>query len=799
MSSHMSKPGGLKQINKGHKMKFRTKGSLEKEHQGRVASFKASVASQKDHRQERRNKANQLRKNHRLEINLSRMKSSPPFLIALVDLCHKDNSEANKLFDQLLTSCSQISNASNPSNPVTFYSSRLKKYVSLVVAPRDPLSVLELAKTADLLLFVLSASHDIDENGTTIVSCLYMQGFPTVSHVIVGLETLSAKRRADTKRDLTKYALSSFSETRVHAIEKPSDVDALLWAVLNQKSRHVHWSDQRSHMYVENSKFVQVDEGLGSLQITGYIRGRPWNVNGLVYLPGFGAYQIVSIKSAQDPFVRANPNQEGNAVIHITPNLQLQESLQMDLPIDPMAAEQTWPTEEELRDADRKERIRRSELASKKGSHELVRAPKGTSFYQAAWIEDASDANSDEDESCEAQSEQSGHEFDEEDHLDNRDDDDDASFNDGASEENLDLISRKETDDAERAKEYDDAMQIDEEEAALEKLRAAADDARFPDEVDTPQDIAARVRFQKYRGLDSFRSSPWDPKEDLPVNYSRIYQFENFSRTCKRVLSQDEDDVEGCVSPGEYVTIEVASVPVAFLQRNPLSPLVIYNLLQHENKMSVIHFQLKMHAHNTVPIKSKEKLIFSTGVRTFSAGAIFSQHALGEKHKFERYFQPGSTVIASVFAPIMFPPAPVLVFQEITPGVLNLVASGTVHSVNPDRMIIKRIRLSGYPVKINKGSAVLRYMFFNPEDILWFKPVELVTKLGRRGHIKESLGTHGHMKCIFDKPIKQHDVVLMNLYKRVYPKWTYEEKPLDTMRVETLHIQDAPPSMSIDE
>lgn len=42
--------------------------------------------------------------------------------------------------------------------------------------------------------------------------------------------------------------------------------------------------------------------------------------------------------------------------------------------------------------------------------------------------------------------------------------------------------------------------------------------------------------------------------------------------------------------------------------------------------------------------------------------------------------------------------------------------------------------------QVNRKTAVVRYMFFNREDVQWFKPVELRTKWGRRGHIKEPLG-----------------------------------------------------------
>ena len=42
-----------------------------------------------------------------------------------------------------------------------------------------------------------------------------------------------------------------------------------------------------------------------------------------------------------------------------------------------------------------------------------------------------------------------------------------------------------------------------------------------------------------------------------------------------------------------------------------------------------------------------------------------TQHSLGDKHKMERFFHPGDVTVASVFAPVHYPPAPVLVFKFV--------------------------------------------------------------------------------------------------------------------------------------
>jgi hypothetical protein len=74
-----------------------------------------------------------------------------------------------------------------------------------------------------------------------------------------------------------------------------------------------------------------------------------------------------------------------------------------------------------------------------------------------------------------------------------------------------------------------------------ERARAAEEDQVFPDEVDTPRHIPARTRFQRYRGLKSFRTSPWDPYENLPVEYAKVFQFENWNGTRKRVETEGKE------------------------------------------------------------------------------------------------------------------------------------------------------------------------------------------------------------------------------------------------------------------
>ncbi|KAM9321008.1 pre-rRNA-processing protein TSR1 homolog [Gastrophryne carolinensis] len=783
------RPGAFKQQNKAHKTgKHRGRGAQDRENKGRVSAKVLSKKIKKDlSKLDRRHKANQIRRQRKDAVLSEKRhlgsKDGPPHLVVVVAL------HAGVATDSLLNLVRGgegdiLHEDDGKGCTFALICPKLKQRWSFVHADRGDLhSLLDLAKVADTLLFILDPQEGWDSYGDYCLSCLFAQGLPSYALAVQGMNEIPIKKRTDVKKQLSKLIEKRFPDAKLFHLDAAAEAGILLRQMATQKQRHLAFRSRRSYLLAQKVDFQPSDTGLmGTLKVSGYVRGQELDVNGLVHIVGFGDFQMSQIDAPPDPYplnprVHKEKAKKGHDVdmtqeeacnsadmeedvkVLMKADPAAQASLQSEVVPDPMEGEQTWPTEEELQEAE----------ALKANLKVQKKVPKGTSTYQAAWILDDGEDVEGSDES-------------EEDSDDDMDDEQEDAMDEEVSEEEDNSAEELEEEsetvtipDSTRDDKYDDNLDEVEEEQMLERYKQERQDGMFPDEVDTPRDQLARTRFQKYRGLKSFRTSPWDPKENLPRDYARIFQFHDFFRTRKRVFrEQNEEKNEGAMV-GWYVTVHICEVPVSVLEHfQQGAPLVLCSLLPHEQKMSVVNMLVRRYPANNEPVKAKEEIIFHCGFRRFRASPLYSQHTSADKHKLERFLRSDTAVVATVYAPITFPPASVLMFKQRSNGMHDLIATGSLLTVDPDRMIIKRLVLSGHPFKIMKKTAVVRYMFFNREDILWFKPVELRTKWGRRGHIKEPLGTHGHMKCHFDGQLKSQDTVLMNLYKRVYPKWTYD-------------------------
>ncbi|OXB58098.1 hypothetical protein ASZ78_012503 [Callipepla squamata] len=736
--------GPLKQQNKAHKG-GKHHGTARRRAGGRVSVKALSRRRRRDlNRVDRRHQALQLRR-QRKEAVLAEKRSlgsrdGPPHLVVVVPLHARAAShDAIRLLQSQDSAIVHVDEGKSGSFAILC--PRLKqRWRFVMVQAGDLHAVMDLAKVADSLLFVLDPADGWDSTGEHCLSCLFAQGLPSYAFAVPGGTDVPPKKRIDAKKKLAKAVEKWFPEVKLFPLNTEQESSLLLRHLATQKQRHLAFRDRRAHLLAYAAEFVpsQESDQVGTLKVSGFVRGQTLNVNSLVHIVGHGDFQMSQVDAPPDPLslnprvVKGQKKSQGMDVqedsangtdemeedikILMKADTSKQESLQSEVVPDPMEGEQTWPTEEELQEAE----------ASQKENRRVVKVPKGTSKYQAAWIVDDGEEGSEEED----------------------DDDEDDDFSDDMMEEAVSQEGESSEEEEELAEEECETMtmsecmrddqydeKVEEDEQMLEKYKQERMDEMFPDEVDTPRDVPARVRFQKYRGLKSFRTSPWDPKENLPRDYARIYQFQDFFRTRKHLFRQiEKEETEGA-------------------------------------SMSVLNFLVRRHPGNSDPVKAKEELIFHCGFRRFRASPLFSQHTSADKHKLERFLRPDTALVASVYAPITFPPVSVLVFKQRSNGMHDLIATGSLLAVDPDRIIIKRLVLSGHPFKIFTKAAVVRYMFFNR-------------------------GTHGHMKCHFDGQLKSQDTVLLNLYKRVYPKWTYD--PYVPEPVPWVRSESAPPVQEVE-
>lgn len=68
-----------------------------------------------------------------------------------------------------------------------------------------------------------------------------------------------------------------------------------------------------------------------------------------------------------------------------------------------------------------------------------------------------------------------------------------------------------------------------------------------------------------------------------------------------------------------------------------------------------------------------------------------------DKHKMERFLHAGRFAVASIYAPISFPPLPLIVLKIAEGSAAPaLAAVGSLRCIDPDRIILKKIVLTGY-------------------------------------------------------------------------------------------------------
>ena len=427
------------------------------------------------------------------------------------------------------------------------------------------------------------------------------------------------------------------------------------------------------------------DEETATLRVSGYLKGSsPLSANQLIHITGVGTYQMTAIVNAEDPCPSKSMHKKSQIAAPGTPiavaKPELQEPLQSKAAFDPNAAEQSYISDSELQEADE----------ALKHAKEGGDAEETT--HHEAWIRAAG--------------------------IEMEDGDGGIILN------NSEATSRSSSDAHHHG---GDDIEVSATDAMFNKMellslrqRQAEDDVIFPDEIDTPQDVPARQRFARYRGLKSFRSSPWDPKESLPMRYAHIFQLHDFAHSQKLAFERVDEaekgvrsfgyglssatagaaamDVDGesssssspfsdWVPSGKYVTIIVSG----FDKGTTIGKhLVVSSLLKHENKESVMHFLIQRSTllDDNVVIRSKDVMDIQCGFRRFTSKPIFSEHNIKcDKHKFERFLQPGRFLVVSAYMPITFGPGiSACVFSN---G--SLVASGTTMGANPDRIILKRL------------------------------------------------------------------------------------------------------------
>lgn len=785
MASH-SHRSSFGKNHKSFKSKHASKGALKRLFKGKVERDVATNKTIKTvSKLQRRNKANQIRAVKILDSVENRKlfegSNGAEKIITVIPLT--PDVDSTDIIKKLLVSSDmnidelQIATESGNIPCIRNYDiTKFKSKLKIIVPDMSNfLNILDCAKIADFVVFGLSGTAEVDEEfGEQVIRALELQGISSVMGVVSNLSSVHPKEKfqLDVKQSLESYFKHFFpNEDKLYNLEKISDSLNALRQLCQKMPRPVTWRDHRGYMAADSIDFQETSQDEGQLVISGTLRGIGFDSDRLIHIPDLGDFQVSRIEKISASSRSKKPRSKDPLDLDLE---NLFESTEGRDTLDDYAPaeaglEYDYDDDFEYDDLKAARYDDHGFLPNEYEQAKNVKVPTGTSDYQAKWyLDDVFDNNAVPGE-------------------DEGDEDDDAMMiNDDNGMFDHDMPVDDDADELEGSENDEDFVDLspEEEERQLREYRELEkEDRDFPDEIELNPSESGIERLKRYRGLKNLYNCVWNVDEKdphCPPEWFRLLRIGNYKNTSHRLLKEAKSKAQ--VIAGDRIKLHI-NFPKHLLEKiiDPSQLLLaVYGLLHHEHKNALVNFSLKRWEQYDKPVPAKEPIVVQYGVRRYTIQPLFSgtTNTPNNVHKVEKFLHPETLSVATCIAPVDFTQSPAIFFKPNPndPKGIELIGQGTFLNADHTRVLAKRAVLTGHPFRFHKSVVTCRYMFFNPEDVEWFKSIPLFTKSGRSGFIKERLGTHGYFKATFDAKLSAQDVVGMSLYKRMWPKtsmpWT---------------------------
>jgi pre-rRNA-processing protein TSR1 len=313
-------------------------------------------------------------------------------------------------------------------------------------------------------------------------------------------------------------------------------------------------------------------------------------------------------------------------------------------------------------------------------------------------------------------------------------------------EENEDLLDKTFLEKQNQTKEDQEVSEANNVDESVEEVSLEDNEMEYDliDPIEEPE-IDLISKYSEYRGIRNLATCTFHDQVD-PEHYKDIV----FMKNTKYALSKINSNIH-LIPKNKSVTLKIK-----IFEPIQESIFVLFNLFGFETRKTIHNFDF------TSPTPLPEIITVDNGFRIFNTKAFVTRNLNNNLFKLESSLTDG---VVSFIGPFNFFDTTAFLLSE---GLNTLKAIRLLNGKTQDRIFFESKSLKGKPIKICKSYVVVEGMFFNKDQVEYFRNIQVASKNDISGFIKKPLGTKGLFKAYFSQQVKHGEFITMTLYKRIY-------------------------------